>query len=69
MNWQPISTAPKDGTVILLCDVGYAAPEYLIGRWRHDRWWGKATNSGHSIVWNEATHWTYLTPPLVDEAK
>lgn len=34
MNWQPIESAPRDGTAVLVTD-GY---EVVIARWRGRRW-------------------------------
>jgi len=61
MNWQPIETAPKDGTEVLLYDaerkqydIGYcddADPDY---------WWAL---SGTPMRCFTPTHWRELEPP------
>jgi hypothetical protein len=43
-SWQPIETAPKDGTSVLLCD----------GDRMEVCWWGK-----DSLFVNEASYWVY----------
>ena len=70
-GWQPIETAPKDGTYVLLFDAGYKDP-YLLAAWEiiDERWWSKPTKSGASIVWGSATHWMPLpAAPSPQEAK
>ena len=74
MNWQPIETAPKDGTVILLHHsrnalCGYASSvrplkAIAIGYFRG--WWVTGVPGGHSEGGgdNQFTHWMPLpTPP------
>lgn len=53
--WQPIVTAPKDGTRILLCDPQY---EGLIdiGIWDYGEW---CTDLGSM----DPTHWMLIPPP------
>lgn len=62
-EWQTIDSAPKD-RYVLLYDAGYDNP-YLHAKWdKHARgWWSQSTNSGHSIVWRDATHWMPLPEP------
>ena len=55
MDWQPISTAPKDATVIL-----FATPEP--GDWRYHM--SRADDRWNGAFWLEkATHWMPLPPP------
>lgn len=70
-QWQPITTAPKDGSRILLLSAAYQTPcgdhgsmlehlpECATGSWNGDCW-----SSGND--WfepNEVTHWQPLLPP------
>lgn len=63
-DWQPIETAPKDGTMIIL---GSAGSEPEIGWWRI--WPGIAYNEGCR---DETPHsyytWTTVEPTSADEA-
>jgi hypothetical protein len=61
MNWQPIETAPKDGTRITLAKVG--GPVWCDCRWRQmqrkpDRW-----ESFIAPLPFEPTHWMPQPPP------
>ncbi len=66
-QWQPIETAPKDGTSILVVDHGGTVRE--AGWW--DRWYGDTSNPGWMIancdeeygIYVAATHWMPLPPP------
>ena len=58
MNWQPIATAPKDGSKILLAKKSLMADGYYSGRcWA----W--------PYIYAEPTHWQPLPPlpPLPEE--
>lgn len=66
MNWQPIETAPQDGTRVLTCFHGVdyqinqftnhadTAPGYRIGR--DKTWWNSPPN-------RQPTHWMPLPEP------
>lgn len=63
-EWQPIETAPKDGTTVdLWCVAGFGAAErapgmeYRDGSWEHELA-GDELNEG----WTPA-HWRPLPPP------
>lgn len=62
--WQPIETAPKDGTRVILFDA-QREPKEMIARWKADAWWGDPTPSGKSTVWRDDTgaHWQPIPPP------
>lgn len=51
-EWQPIETAPKDGTQILMVIAGY---EPLCGRWRRGTW-----TSDPDKAYFSPTHWQPL---------
>jgi hypothetical protein len=38
MNWQPISTAPKDGTTVFLYCDDYVPYAVGVGSWEDDEW-------------------------------
>lgn len=67
MIWQPISTAPKDGTLIL----GFAIIDTQTGNWKmrimsHDHYAevGMRQNwSGWGDSWVGPTHWMPLPKP------
>lgn len=65
MAWQPIETAPKDGTFVLLTDSD-CDPCWLIAQWTRDAWWGQRTPSGKCTIWRVATHWMPLPEPPHD---
>lgn len=64
-QWQPIETAPKDGTFVQLYDDRYkhSPSSYLMAKYDHGIWWGQMTPSGKAIIWRDATHWMPLPPP------
>ena len=64
MKWQPIETAPKDGTHVLVCKESYYYPETASYRTYHPNAQGKATWRTNSMgVKITPTHWMPL-PPL-----
>lgn len=64
IGWQPIETAPKDGTPIL----GFAGDEYTVVFWNPHYselgYWDLAVCGAHAIdgEWNP-THWMPLPKP------
>lgn len=70
-SWQPIETAPKDGTVILLMGPsGYANIPYRahVGYWQNYVMRPGGDWRNHSDDWfmddgADATHWMPLPPP------
>lgn len=64
-QWQPIETAPKDGTFILLLgDSGYISTPHRIevGRWitNYRDWWVTIDGSAFTDGGVEPTHWMPL---------
>ena len=67
MDWQPIETAPKDGTKIILGQFDKTKDRY--GRVRVD-YWHKVSDAGSYSGWGEfnnrfwpPTHWMPLPAP------
>ena len=68
MNWQPIDTAPKDGTSVLLCVAPFKP---LVGRFDRRLGWVDFDEDEDSLrsLWieegtdYEPTHWMPLPPP------
>lgn len=62
-QWEPISTAPRDGTWILLARPGH--DEVLLGYWHrtHNAWWGQGGTGGTWKKWQEATKWLPVPAP------
>ena len=66
-DWQPIETAPTDGTAVLCWPFNYsslfegkAEPEIVIGFFSEDDWWCESTVAKTF----DPTHWRPLpTPP------
>lgn len=66
MGWQPIETAPKNGTVILIFGVYVGYPIQHVVEWRKGRW-KVDTEDGWWGVVVDPTHWMPLpNPPLAD---
>jgi len=61
--WQPIATAPKDGTILGFTDMGWV----VACRWRDDDEWsgGGVWIAAHGHV--TLTHWQPLPAPPADE--
>lgn len=67
MDWQPIETAPTDGTMILLSD----GKHFAAGKWEHKWWaafgcsaWDRNTSidSHDGPVLEKPTHWAPMFP-------
>ena len=77
MSWQPIETAPKDGTEVLLFWCAEHGPEYVeylaCGAWGEYRdgsggWGGESFHSKPEGYWTrligeKPTHWMPLPEP------
>jgi hypothetical protein len=62
-EWLPISTAPKDGTTILVLDELYGKPWHYECEWNSVEWY-----HGFGDAWPRAmpTHWMPLPPPPLE---
>lgn len=68
--WQPIETAPKDGTLVLICERGgrRQVAKWCEGDWGAPPcWWVQLTGRGpESYPTLDVTHWMPLPPPPTD---
>ena len=64
MSWQPIETAPKDGTEVLLCEPLSGGYHFIVvgAFWRQLDW---ITGGGRQV---DPTHWMPLPAPPEIEA-
>lgn len=60
MEWQPIETAPKDGTRILTYRQGYV--ENMAVAWSYELGWHPVFGD----IWPNPTHWMPLPSPPKD---
>jgi hypothetical protein len=66
MEWQPIHTAPKDGTDILICEVIFEPSENgfvclcFIAAWEEEQWMEHGCYPERTL---EPTHWMSLPLP------
>jgi hypothetical protein len=58
-KWQPISTAPKDGTSILI----FEADDSAVGNVRISRWRDDTIPTGWTGTENAPSHWLPLPLP------
>lgn len=67
MKWQSIETAPKDGTIVLVCGVGCDGYFVADVKWHGDHclMFDPCTD-GYSIETDLPTHWMPLPPPPSD---
>jgi uncharacterized protein DUF551 len=76
MTWQPIETAPKDGTVLLLYggeddNAGHVGEKYQTfcrspcrGMWDGNEWLMALAEAGYvGVCRNNPTHWMPLPEP------
>jgi hypothetical protein len=62
IEWQPIETAPKDGTLILL----YRDGHHVLGCWREDGYWSDDIELFFGTEYareNVPSHWMPLPEP------
>lgn len=69
MEWQPIETAPRDGTPILIYDDGMIevvtwmeAEPTILGD-GSKTWAGADAGPGYQNTYEDATHWMRLPEP------
>lgn len=63
-DWQPIGTAPKDGTEVLIYQAGQTfGYDYAIGKQGEYGW----VNRNSASCYNTPTHWMPLPSPPVQE--
>lgn len=63
MTWKPISSAPRDGSWVMLGIAG--RKEILLAYWHrlHQAWWGQNGSTGEWEKWQKATHYQPLPEP------
>lgn len=68
-EWQPIETAPKDGTCILICRPYFLPPMYKINtcQWEEGVWLSNGCVDDY-LTFPDATHWMPLPEPPTEEA-
>jgi hypothetical protein len=67
-DWQPIATAPKDGTPILAFYPGqWGIRSYSVRSWQRGTWGGQEREAWADDIMQirviEPTHWKPLDPP------
>ena len=71
-GWQPIDTAPKDGTAVLVSPGTWSGRSASIAKWESDKYakkprpyWGRDDDLGRVTISREhpPTHWMHLPPP------
>lgn len=59
IDWQPIETAPKDGTIVLLWCVDDHCPATAVsGFWDETMWLHRSI-----YAYASPTHWAPISPP------
>lgn len=58
MEWQPIETAPKDGSAVILVRKWADHMAICFYNETFDEWVSRG-----SVPFHNATHWTHLPPP------
>lgn len=72
-DWQPIETAPKDGTRVLLFINRTYGEKFILGHWDDNKYsknprpyWTNDSQSAYGIVVtreNQPTHWIKIPEP------
>lgn len=66
-EWQPIESAPTDGTLVLLWERTWTAP--FVGQWgRLFSQLGWVMRPHASLAGDAPTHWMHLPPPPKEQA-
>lgn len=67
MEWQPIDTAPMDGTLILTCNIGFYYPQCGVWASYHPNATGKECWRTTDVCGNKLnpTHWMPLPDPPI----
>ena len=77
-DWQPIETAPKDGTAVLVSPGTWSDRSASIAKWKSDKYakkprpyWSRDDDLGRVTLSRErqTTHWMPLPPPPQDKDK
>lgn len=76
MEWQPIETAPKDRSILVvggtwssdgggsgMCDNDYPLTQSVIACWQRDGWCMGNGDAYNEEWWATPTHWMPLPPP------
>lgn len=75
-DWQPIETAPKDGTAVLVYPGTWSGRSASIAKWESDKYakkprpfWRRDDDMGRVTISRERspTHWMPLPPPMLDK--
>lgn len=69
MNWQPIDTAPRDGTIVLGCEwVNKHNREHIVAEVMYEAgaWYLASTCWPDESLWCEPSHWMPRPPPPLD---
>ena len=60
-EWQPIETAPKDGSPVLVLGSGWNDPVPTVAVWNEYEEWAEFT--GGETIWPAPNHWMPLPEP------
>lgn len=61
-EWQSIETAPKDGTVIWVCDARYGYSQVGVSKW-HTNYEVFICLDDEGAHWAHPTHWCEMSYP------